>query len=743
MKTILFSVLLSFVCYFSTAHELSGTIYNSLNNPIQGIGVYNKNSGKYTYSDKEGYFKLEEITIGDSIHFYGLGYEAKHMIVKSKQLNNSLDIFLEDAALTLDQIVLYSEADPLSKLVHIDLAVDPVRSSQELLQKVPGLIIGQHAGGGKAEQLFIRGFDVDHGTDVAISVDGLPVNMVSHAHGQGYADLHFVIPETVRNLDFGKGPYYADQGNFNTAGYVSLNLKERMEENILSFELGQFNTNRLFGAVQVLDENVNQAYIATELMQSDGVFEAPQNFNRFNILGRYKNSNGDGRDIILSISHFQSKWDASGQIPQRAVDAGLISRFGAIDATEGGQTSRTNLWLKHNKIFNDHNALSTSAYVSTYKFNLFSNFTFFLEDPENGDQIRQSENRITIGAQTVYRLNLHQKNEDEHNVLEVGAGFRFDDVNDVALSRTANRNELLERLAFGDVDELNAFSFAKMALHANKLSIYPGLRADLFNFRYLDFLAESDTQQAEFKTFLSPSLHIKFNQSNTAQHYAKIGYGYHANDTRVVVRNAGQEIIPGALGIDLGSILRPTNNLVVNAALWGLWMEQEFVYVGDAGIVEPSGRTRRLGLDLGLRYQFQDLFYVNGDINYAYAIDRDAVQGSNYIPLAPPLTVTGGITVPKAGAFSGGINFRYLSDRPANEDNSIIAQGYFVTDLNLNYEFGNWKLGLEIENLFDTDWNETQFATLSRLQGEDLPVEEIHFTPGTPFFVKSKLSFSF
>jgi outer membrane receptor protein involved in Fe transport len=209
------------------------------------------------------------------------------------------------------------------------------------------------------------------------------------------------------------------------------------------------------------------------------------------------------------------------------------------------------------------------------------------------------------------------------------------------------------------------------------------------------------------------------------------------------VAQSGREILPTAIGSDLGTIFKPLPRLVVNAALWYLFLEQEFVYVGDEAIVEPSGKTRRMGFDFGLRYQLTDWLFVNTDVNYTHARSIDAIEGQNYIPLAPDFTTTGGITVTKFKHFSGGLFYRYLKSRPANEDNSIVAKGYMVSDMNINYEIEQFVFGISAENIFNTKWNETQFATESRLKNESQSVEEIHFTPGTPFFLKAKITYRF
>ena len=236
---------------------------------------------------------------------------------------------------------------------------------------------------------------------------------------------------------------------------------------------------------------------------------------------------------------------------------------------------------------------------------------------------------------------------------------------------------------------------------------------------------------------------LLFYRTNNLQFYLKSGLGFHSNDTRVVVAQTGKEILPTAIGSDIGSIFKPIPRLLINSAIWYLYLQQEFVYVGDEAIVEPSGKSRRMGFDFGLRYQLNDWLFLNTDLNYTYARSIDAPKGENYIPLAPDFTSTGGITVNKWKHFSGGINYRYLKSRPANEDNSIVAKGYTVMDMNVNYEMKNFIFGLSAENIFNIKWNETQFATESQLKNETQSVEEIHFTPGTPFYLKGKITYKF
>ena len=432
----------------ATAQNLKGKVTDKEGLALENVGIFNQTTGQHSHTNLSGSFSLPSTTVNDSVYFSNLGYKTYVLVIQPQHVNEGVQIALEESSINLDQVVVVSKVDAMSRIVNIDVQNDPVKSSQEILRKVPGLLIGQHAGGGKAEQIFLRGFDIDHGTDVAISVDGMPVNMVSHAHGQGYADLHFVIPETINNINFGKGLYYDDKGNFNTAGYVDLSLKKSIDQSMVSYESGQFNTNRFVGLFKVLESSKSNAYVASEVYLTDGPFNSPQNFNRINILGRYNYKDIGNEELTLTASHFQSKWDASGQIPQRAVDQNLIGRFGAIDDTEGGQTSRTNLMLNHVKFLGEDQFLKTRAFVSKYDFELFSNFTFFLDDPVNGDQIRQFEDRTIMGAETIFEQINIAVGKDDTFKYSAGGGFRYDNVDDVTLSHTLNRKTTLEQFCF-------------------------------------------------------------------------------------------------------------------------------------------------------------------------------------------------------------------------------------------------------------------------------------------------------
>lgn len=712
--------------------------------PIAGATVKLINGTQTTATNSTGYFELQVQPIEIEIEITSIGYKSSIEQISKEQLLSKQIFFLSENLVEMEEITVSgsSSIDAVNLINKVDIQNRPVQNSQDILQNVPGLFIGQHAGGGKAEQIFLRGFDIDHGTDINLSLDGIPVNMVSHAHGQGYSDLHFIIPETISGVEFNKGMYYAEKGNFTTAGYAEFNLQNSIKQSEVKVEAGQYNSYRTVAKLKLINNRKSNAYIAGEYVDKEGYFESPQNFTRINLLGKYNLWLSRTNQLQFTGTAFESDWLASGQIPLRAVESGRISRFGAIDDTEGGNTGRYNASVRLQSFLGDDALLRNQVFYSKYDFELYSNFTFFLEDPVNGDQIRQTENRDIFG----YKAELFK----EHSNLlvpiktKIGAGFRYDIVNDIRLSRTLNRNTTLEDLARGDVREFNANIFVDEEIQlTDKLMLNPSLRVDYFNYNYRNKLIPNPQFRQQHKTILSPKLITEYVFNEDVKAFVKAGIGFHSNDSRVVIEQNGQEILPKAYGMDIGSVFKPTNKLIVSPTLWYLELEQEFVYVGDAGIVEPSGRTQRYGADLSLRYQISKWLYSDLDFNYTYARSLQGEEGENYIPLAPEFTSLAGLSFDFANGINGSLRYKYLGDRPANEDYSITAEGYFVVDAVINYDYNAFRFGLSVENLFDTQWNEAQFATESRLENEQNSVTEIHFTPGTPFFAKAGFSYRF
>lgn len=752
MKRILYLLIFSLIVSAVYAHHgsIAGIVHDQATNlPLRGVSVQLTGLGKATMTNELGQYRFDELVAAPykmELSYIGFKTQVIEVVVEDDQ-TTSVKTLMTNAAVELSEVVVSSQRPHDQQLISsLDIKLRPIVNSQEILRMVPGLFIGQHAGGGKAEQIFLRGFDIDHGTDIQLTVDGMPVNMVSHAHGQGYADLHFVIPELVQGVDFKKGPYNTEKGNFTTAGWANFRTRDALDRSFVKLEAGQYDTYRAVAGLDLLGQSgrdKNQsAYLASEYSFTNSYFDNPQNFNRLNIVGKYHGHLGTHTNLTLTGSTFWSKWNHSGQIPDRAIESGLIGFFGSIDPTEGGETSRTNANLQLVTVTPRNHVLKNQLFYSNYNFELYSNFTFFLEDSLNGDQIRQRENRHLFGYNGSYSMENYWGNSRWTTTL--GVQYRQDLTKNTELSHTKNRSEVIDPIQLGNVNELNAAVYADELIQvSNRFSINAGLRLDFFRNQYEDLLATPITTQRASAAIVSPKLNLYYTFNPHVQLYLNTGKSFHSNDTRVVVPQGGRQILPPAYGSDLGVIFKPFPKLLINAAAWYLWLQQEFVYVGDAGVVEPSGKTRRQGIDVSVRYQITKSLYADVDLNTAKPRAIGELEGQNYLPLAPTFTSVGGLTLQTTKGFSGSLRYRYIGDRPANEDNSIVAKGYFVTDMQANYSKKNYSVGLSVQNLFNTRWKETQFATESRLQNEAEPVEEIHFTPGTPFFARLSLTLFF
>jgi outer membrane cobalamin receptor len=716
--------------------------------PVQDATVQSEDLIFNASSDENGFVSFKTLPASTSkLIISSIGYEPKTVEVSSLFLSDKPSIiYLDTKVSSLEEVKVRASANNgvFKTISDLDIHLRPINNSQEVLRMVPGLFIGQHAGGGKAEQIFLRGFDLDHGTDINLTVDGMPVNMVSHAHGQGYADLHWVIPELIDKVNFNKGPYFADKGNFTTAGFVEFKTKDYLDNNFLKVEGGQFNTYRGITGINLIkpkgDRRNQSLYFAGEGSFTKGYFESAQDFSRFNGTLKYHGSISNNSTLTTTFMGFTSKWNASGQIPDRAVESGMVGFYGAIDNTEGGKTSRSNANVELLTNLNSGSVIRNQLFYSKYKFELYSNFTFFKEDPVNGDQIRQKEDRNILGYNGSY-----QKEFLLGNIVtetKTGVQVRYDDVNDIELTRTKNRTLNTNQIMFGDMNELNAGVYWSQRFSVSKnLNITGALRADYFNNKYNDKLAGQELSSNS--TIVSPKLNFNYRVSDKVQLYLYNGRGFHSNDTRVVVQQNGRKVLPPAYGTDLGGIFKVGKKVVLQSALWYLWLDQEFVYVGDEGVVEPGGQTRRYGVDLSVRFEVTRNLYADVDVSLANPRALGVDKSNSYLPLAPRTSSVGGLTYKKQYGLNGSLRYRLMGDRPANEDNSIVAKGYFVTDAAINYTKKKWEAGLAIQNLFDVKWKETQFDTESRLQSEPARVSEIHFTAGTPFLARASITVFF
>lgn len=643
-------------------------------------------------------------------------------------------LHLRPVALALDPVTVAAEqtftgstaATPLIRA--LDIQLRPRESSQELLRLAPGLLIAQHAGGGKAEQIFLRGFDADHGTDVAIDVDGVPVNMVSHAHGQGYADLHWLIPEIVADVAVRKGPYDAQDGDLATAGAVSLRTVDRIPQAVVSTRAGSFKTGHALALVPLGNNGApTGGYLAVSAHYTDGPFENRQSYARNNLFGKWTAPVGSSAEFVATAAGHDSRWDASGQIPERAVAAGTMSRYGSLDPSEGGNTQRYAASVAVRSTEAVQAQWEARAYAIRYGLQLYSNFTFFLNDSINGDGIEQQDRRTVVGGEGRVRLPVG---------LSAGAGIRADAI-DLGLYSQRARQRLATRVA-EHVSQQHAYTWLGRDVQLGARGrLQLGLRGDAFRF---------DVGQAtRWHSLLSPKANLAIQATDRISLFGNVGFGFHSNDARdVVTAPDSTTVIPRALGAELG-VRHTWTAGTVALSLWRTDLQSELVYVGDEGTTEPSGRTRRTGVDLEARVRLFPWLWADADVNLAHGRFRYEPPNANRIPLAPSVTSTGGLTVRDlgGGAVTGSLRYRHIGSRPADESGSIIARGYTIIELSGTWQMGRLALVAAVDNLLNAVWNEAQFATTSRLRGEAAAVTELHFTPGAPRTVQVGLDYRF
>lgn len=760
------------------AGNICGIVSDSKNgSPLIGINIQIKNSFIGTTTDLNGKYQLKNIQIGTyEIVFSSVGYQSVVRNVDVKEnLTDTVNIILQESVIGLNEVTVQGirpvSAASSKEIRAIDMQLKPFRSSQDMLLMVPGLFIAQHQGGGKAEQIFLRGFDCDHGTDISVNVDGMPVNMVTHAHGQGYADLHFLISETVDEMEVNKGPYLANYGDFYTAGAVNFKTKDILDNNLIKIEGGQFNTQKYTLMFQPDNGGEEQnGYLAMQYNHSDGPFMNPEKFERMNIFGKYFFQLTRNSKLTFSASGFSTGWDASGQIPDRAVRNGL-DRFGAIDNMEGGVTNRKNINVNYKFLSAKGSEFEVNSFFTQYNFKLFSNFTYFLLDTINGDMIEQNEHRTMQGLNANYKFASSWFEFKQIN--KIGGGYRGDLI-DVQLWHSPNRVRM-NVFTNDEIDEQNLnMWFQQEFVFSPKLRIVWGVRHDFFTFSKDDKLdAALDSinnglphaSGNAFQSVFSPKINFIISPIRNFDVFLNFGEGFHSNDARDAVigakvselsstwKNEGLSsndidsrlskyhfnpempnigTLPKATAGEIGIKAMLFNRLHLSLSGWYLHLDKEFVYSGDGGTTELSDPTRRLGIDAEARLSICSWLWTDVDISAAKATIKNLPEGRNHVPLAPTLTASGGISVVRDKGFSGSVRFRHLSNRPANEDNSVVAIGHTLFTASLAFNYKQFTFTINCENLLNSEWNEAQFATETRLKGEKQGGTELCYTPGNP-----------
>jgi len=619
-----------------------------------------------------------------------------------------------------------------------DFELRPQGRPADVLRLVPGLVISQHQGGGKAEQYFLRGFDADHGTDVALFIDGLPVNFRSHAHGQGYADLHFLIPETVQRLDGFKGPYFVEFGDFATAGAFNFVLRDTVEENYAEAAGGSFGTQRYLTLLSPTRDAL-KTLVAIEYYRSDGPFTHPNGYERLNLLAKGTATIAENMDLAIWGSFYQADWHGSGEIPARAVRSGLIGRFDAIDPNEGGTTQRTNVNLDWRWRPTENQTLSAHAYATYYTLTLFNDFTFFLNDEQNGDMINQRDTRFMAGFDALYE---HRSKPFDIN-LTSSAGFQYRiDTPRVVLATAVQRHQLA-RTQDVSIQEQSFSPFVKFDIvPLSWLRFVTGARGDIFTYDVHSRVNTTEDDMNGKVTQARPNVKANLVLGPWAQteFYANFGTGYHSNDARAVVADPNLTALPTARGYEFGVRSKIIPRTEFSLTYWVIDLDSELVFVGDEGTTEASGPSHRAGIEFATRVKLLDWLTFAGDVTWS----RAEFDTGGAVPLAPRLTARADLTARLPWGLSSSLGMRYLGDRYADEDRHQTARGYMIFDWTARYRYKWLEAFVSIENLTNTEYREAQFFFTSRLPGEPATgVPDIHYTPGNPISVMGGLALRF
>ena len=623
----------------------------------------------------------------------------------------------------------------------------PFTRTGEALEIVPGLIVTQHSGEGKANQYFLRGFNLDHGTDLAITLDGMPVNMVTHGHGQGYADINFLIPELIGQVSVRKGPYYADVGDFGSAGAVGIDYVDHLAKNIAEISFGSFGYFRTLAAASHKAGDGN-LLVAAETTTYNGPWEVPDRLRKINGVLRY--SQGTATDgVTLAAMAYSNGWTSTDQVAQRAIDSGLISRFGSLDPTDGGIASRFSLSgsVAQSSEFGETKA---SAYVIRSNLQLFNDFTYYLNNPVNGDQFSQLDQR-TLGGFDV-RHSFDWDVAGFTTKTRVGIETRYDDIH-VALFDTEQR-ALLSTVRDDHVKEGSVALWTDSTTRWNNwLRTSVGLREDYFTGHVdSDTAANSGSATA---AMMSPKLGLVLGPWFKTEFYANAGYGLHSNDLRgsTITVDPNDKTTPlpqtpllvRSRGAELGIRTSAVPNLTSSLAVFLLDFDSELLFVGDAGTTEASRPSRRVGVEWTNHYKPSSLLAFDLDVAYTHARFSDYDPAGSYIPGAPAVVASAALTLGADKGWFAGIKARYFGPRPLIEDNSSRSLSSLVFNARAGYNFDNgMKLQLDVLNLFNAQTNQIEYYYLSRLPGEPIGgVDDRHVHPVEPLAVRLTLGAKF
>jgi hypothetical protein len=620
----------------------------------------------------------------------------------------------------------------------------PFSRPGEALEVVPGLIVTQHSGEGKANQYFLRGFNLDHGTDLSIKVDGMPVNMPAHGHGQGYADINFMIPELIKSVNVRKGPYYADVGDFGSAGSLTIDYINMLPKNIVETTNGGFGYHRGLAAGSTAI-GAGTLLAAVEGVKYNGPWVVPDNIRKINGVLRY--SQGTATDgLTLSAMAYSNGWNSTDQVAQRAIDQSIIDRLGSLDPTDGGTSSRFSLsgnWAHSS----EYGQTKASAYVIRSSLNLYNNFTYFLDDPINGDQFSQLDKRTVYGLDASHAFDVRVGGIETQT--RVGLQTRGDDIR-VGLFKTFQR-DMLSTVREDSVSEGSVGLWADTtARWTDWLRTTVGIREDFLAGRVLSDTPENSGNAQASMT--SPKAGIVLGPWYKTEFYGNAGYGLHSNDIRgatitidPIDKVTPQDRVPllvRSKGAELGVRTNAIDGLTSSLAVFVLDFDSELLFVGDAGTTEASRPSRRVGVEWANKYKPVPWLTFDLDVAYTQARFTDFDLAGDRIPGAPAWIASGAITFGHETGWFGALKGRYFGPRPLIEDDSVRSLSSLIFNARAGYKFDNGlRLQLDVLNLFNAKTNQIEYYYLSRLPGEPIDgVADRHVHPAEPFTVRLTLA---
>jgi TonB dependent receptor/TonB-dependent Receptor Plug Domain len=616
-----------------------------------------------------------------------------------------------------------------------ELALHTPYRPGELLEAVPGLMVSQHSGEGKANQFYLRGFNLDHGTDLATWVDGMPVNQRSHAHGQGWTDLNFLIPEITARLDYAKGPYSARQGDFASAGSASITYANRLVQDVASVTLGQDGFARTALAASPALAGGNLLY-AVELLHKDGPFTRPDDYQKTNGVLRYSRGYANNGWSVTAMA-YHGRWNATDQLPRRAVQAGALGRFDTLDPSDGGVAQRisvSGVWRRTGA----DSASKLSAYVIRNRLDLYSNFTYFLDDPLNGDQFGQPDRRVTTGLDALHTWHVHRAGTMSSD-LTVGLQAQGDNVFN-GLYDTRQRQRL-SATREDHVAERSGGAYVENVTHWNaSFRTVAGVRADRYRFDVRSNLAQNSGRTGA--SLASPSLSLVFGPWSRTEFYANFGNGFHSNDARGTVAavdpKTGDAIdrAPGLVrsrGAELGVRSEAIPKMQTLMSLYRLDFDSELTFVGDEGTTQAGPPSRRYGIEFSNYYKPLKWLSVDLDAAFAHARSRGYAGSGSRMPGAVEGVGQFAVTVDRLGPWSGALRLRYLGARPLVENDSVRSGASLALNGRVAYRHGkDLRVELEGFNLTNRHDPAVEYYYVSRLHNEEAPRADVHLRPIEP-----------